>query len=62
MYRKRWELIEHMKKHLSDVLLIGGLLSLGTGIYTEYGIGLSLIVCGALVIVMGVKLIPRVNK
>ena len=51
-----------MKKHLSDILLISGLLSLGSGVYVEYGIGMSLITCGTLIIAMGLKLIPRVKK
>lgn len=48
-----------MKKHLSDLLLLFGLLSLGIGVSIEYSIGLSLIICGSLIIMLGVKLIPK---
>jgi len=48
-----------MKKYLSDILLFSGLLSLGVGVSVEYSVGMSLIVCGSLVLVLGVSLIPK---
>jgi len=47
-----------IKKNLSDILLISGLLFLSSGVYVEYGLGKALITCGSLVILMGYKLIP----
>lgn len=46
------------KIELSDVLLVAGLLSFGTGLYLRFDIGVSLSVCGGLVFALGYRIMP----
>jgi len=51
--------MKKIKSNLSDIMLFSGLLSLGYGVYVEYSIGSSFIICGILVLLMGYRLIPK---
>ena len=51
--------MKKLKDHLSDLMLLFGLLSIGYGVYMEYSVGKSLIVCGSIVLTLGVSLIPK---
>lgn len=50
--------MKKIKEYQSDIFLLFGLLSIGYGVYMEYSVGKSLIVCGSLVLLLGFKLIP----
>lgn len=44
---------------IRDILVFGGIGSLGYGLYLRFGLWLPLIVCGALIMILGLGFLTR---